>query len=51
VLQVGDFLGIGGHLIAVPFDSLELKGPNGEIVLKGASKEKLQELPLFECGS
>jgi sporulation protein YlmC with PRC-barrel domain len=51
VLEVGGFLGMGGHLIAVPLDSLELKGANGEIVLKGASKEKLKEVPLFEYGS
>jgi sporulation protein YlmC with PRC-barrel domain len=51
VLEVGGFLGMGGHLVAVPFDSLELKGTNGDIVLKGASKEELEKLPGFEYGS
>jgi PRC-barrel domain len=51
VLQVGDFLGLGGHLIAVPLHSLELNGPTGEIALKGASKEALEQLPLFEYSS
>jgi sporulation protein YlmC with PRC-barrel domain len=51
VLQVGEFLGLGGHLIAVPLDSLEFDGPTGEIVLKGASKEALEQLPIFEYSS
>jgi hypothetical protein len=51
VLEVGEFLGLGGHLIAVPFESLEVDGPTGEIVLKGASKEALEQLPIFEYGS
>lgn len=51
VLEVGGFLGVGGHLIAVPLDSLEFDGPTGEIVLKGASKEALEQLPIFAYGS
>jgi sporulation protein YlmC with PRC-barrel domain len=51
VLQVGEFLGLGGHLIAVPFESLEIDDPTGEIVLKGASKEAIEQLPTFEYSS
>jgi hypothetical protein len=50
VLQVGGFLGLGGHLIAIPFRDLFLQ-PLGmnfvKIVLPGATKEMLKELPEF----
>ena len=48
VLQVGDFLGPGGNLVAVPFPSLELGGPRGKIVLPGATRAALAKLPAFE---
>jgi len=51
VLEVGDFLGLRGHLVAVPFRSLELDGPGGRIVLPGATRAALGKLPLFEYGS
>lgn len=50
VLQVGGFLGLGGHLVAIPFQDLFLQ-PLGmnfvKIVLPGATKEMLKELPEF----
>ena len=50
VLQVGGFLGLGGHLVAIPFQDLFLQ-PLGmnfvKIVLPGATKEMLRELPEF----
>jgi len=48
VLQVGGFLGLGGHLVAVPFDSLALEGADGKIVLAGGTRDALNELPEFE---
>ena len=50
VLQVGGFLGIGGHLIAIPFDSLVLNDPSGKIILPGASKEEVKKLAEFKYG-
>jgi hypothetical protein len=47
VLAVGDFAGIGGHLIAIPFRSLKLDDPSGDIVLPGASRAALEKLPVF----
>jgi hypothetical protein len=47
VLAVGDFVGLGSHLIAVPFRSLKLDDPSGSIKLPGASRAALQRLPVF----
>jgi hypothetical protein len=47
VLAVGDFIGVGGHLVAVPFRSLKLDDPSGEIVLPGTSRAALEKLPVF----
>ena len=47
VLAVGDFTGIGGHLIAIPFRSLKLDDPSGDIVLPGVSRAALEKLPVF----
>ena len=42
--------GLGGYLVAVPFESLDLDDPSGEIVLKGATQEALKGLPEFGYG-
>jgi hypothetical protein len=47
VLAVGDFTGLGGHLIAIPFRNLKLDDPSGNIVLPGASRAALEKLPVF----
>jgi hypothetical protein len=47
VLEVGDFLGLGGHLVAVPFTSLELDERSDRIVLAGATREALRKLPVY----
>lgn len=47
VLAVGDFTGVGGHVVAIPFRNLKLDDPNGEIVLPGASRAALEKLPVF----
>ena len=48
ILEVGGFLGVGGHLVAVPFTSLKLDDMGRKIVLPDASKDKLEKLPVFE---
>jgi sporulation protein YlmC with PRC-barrel domain len=48
ILQVGGFLGVGGHLLAVPFNNLTLEDAGSKIVLPGASKEALKKLPEFK---
>ena len=47
VLSVGDFVGLGGELVAVPFKSFKLDDSSGKIVLPGASRAALQKLPVF----
>ena len=47
VLAVGDFTGVGGHLIAIPFRSLKLDDPSGDIMLPGVSRAALEKLPVF----
>lgn len=48
ILQVGGFLGLGGHLVAVPYESLNIDDTGSKIVLPGASKEELKKLPEFK---
>ena len=47
VLAVGEFIGLGDHLVAVPFRVLRLDDPSGIVVLPGASRAALQKLPVF----
>ena len=47
ILQVGGFLGLGGHLVAVPFQSLVLDETGRKITLPNASKDELKKLPEF----
>ena len=47
VLAVGDFTGLSGHVIAIPFRSLKLDDPSGNIVLPGASRAALEKLPVY----
>jgi hypothetical protein len=48
ILQVGGFLGIGSHFVAVPYQSLRIDEAPIKIVLPGASKEALKILPEFK---
>ena len=47
VLQVGGFLGLGGHLVAVPYDSLVIDDAGQKITLPAASKDELKKLSQF----
>jgi sporulation protein YlmC with PRC-barrel domain len=48
ILQVGGFLSLGGHLIAIPYESLTISPDGQKIVLAGASKEAVKSLPEFK---
>jgi sporulation protein YlmC with PRC-barrel domain len=48
ILQVGGFLGIGGHLVAIPYKSLVFKDAQNKIILPGATKEALSSLNEFK---
>ncbi len=47
VLQVGGFLGLGRHLIVVPYDSLVIDETGQKVTLPGASKDELKKLSEF----
>ena len=48
VLQIGGFLGMGVHLVAVPYDSLVIDDEGSKIQLPGASKDELKKLTEFK---
>jgi sporulation protein YlmC with PRC-barrel domain len=48
VLQVGGFLGIGSHLVAIPYTNLQLSEDGKKIALPGASKDELKKLSEFK---
>jgi sporulation protein YlmC with PRC-barrel domain len=45
VIEVGGFLGMGGHLIAIPVRQFKLQDKPPKIVLPGATKEALKQCP------
>jgi PRC-barrel domain len=49
VLSIGGFLGMGSHLVAVPYDTLKLV--DKKLVLPGGTKESLKMLPEFKYAS
>ena len=49
VLSIGGFLGMGTHLVAVPYESL--KSTDDKIVLPGGTKNSLRMLPEFKYAS
>lgn len=46
VLAVGGFLGLGDHLVAVPYSQLTMQ--ENRIILRGATKDALKQLPQFK---
>jgi hypothetical protein len=48
IIEVGGFLGIGSRLVAVPYTSLQISDAGKHIVLPGATKEQLKNLPEFK---
>ncbi|MGE5537128.1 MAG: hypothetical protein ACM30I_00810 [Gemmatimonas sp.] len=49
VLSVGGFLGIGDHLVALPYDTLKIS--EDRIVVAGGTREQLKALPQFKYAS
>jgi hypothetical protein len=48
IIEVGGFLGLGSHLVAVPYSSLQISDEGRRIVLPGATKEQLKALAEFK---
>jgi hypothetical protein len=51
IIEVGGFLGIGAHLVAIPVRKLTLSGAEPNVVLPGATKAALKALPEFKYTS
>jgi hypothetical protein len=49
VLSVGGFLGMGDKLVVLPYE--QLKATDGKIILPGATKDALKDLPAFKYAS
>jgi hypothetical protein len=49
VLSIGGFLGVGTHLVVVPYETL--KFPDKKVILLGGTKEGLKMLPEFKCAT
>jgi sporulation protein YlmC with PRC-barrel domain len=47
IIQVGGFLGVGGRLVAVGYDQLQIDDKGEKITLPGAAKEQLEKLDEF----
>jgi hypothetical protein len=47
ILEVGGFLGLGAHLVAVPFKALKIDEAGGKVVLPGATRSALEKFPEF----
>jgi len=47
VVAVGDFGGLDGHLVAIPFRNLKLDDSSGYVVLPGATRAALEKLPVY----
>jgi sporulation protein YlmC with PRC-barrel domain len=48
ILQVGGFLGMGAHLVAVSYENLQIDETGKKIVLPGASKDELKKLQEYK---
>jgi sporulation protein YlmC with PRC-barrel domain len=48
VISVGGFLGVGGKLVALPYE--QLKRDNGKITISNADKNTLANMPNFTYG-
>ena len=47
IVDVGGFLGIGAHRVAIPVPQFDEVAPT-KIVLKGATQEALKKMPEFK---
>jgi len=50
ILEVGGFLGLGTHLVAMPASAIDIETVKGKIRIKSASRGQLQKMPQFNYG-
>jgi PRC-barrel domain len=47
ILEVGGFLGIGAHRVALPISAVDIETVKGKIRIQGASRDELKKMPEF----
>jgi hypothetical protein len=47
ILEVGGFLGIGAHRVALPISAVDMETVKGKIRIQGASRDELKKMPEF----
>ena len=47
ILEVGGFLGIGAHRVALPISAVDMDTVKGKIRIQGASRDELKKMPEF----
>jgi hypothetical protein len=47
ILEVGGFLGIGAHRVALPISAVDMESVKGKIRIEGASRDELKKMPEF----
>lgn len=50
ILEVGGFLGIGEHRIALPATAIDMETVRGKVLIRNASRAQLQKMPEFNYG-
>jgi sporulation protein YlmC with PRC-barrel domain len=48
ILEVGGFLGIGAHRVALPISAVDMESVKGKIRITGASRDELKKMPEFK---
>ncbi len=48
ILEVGGFLGVGGFLVAIPYQALAISADGSTITFAQGSRAELEQLPEFE---
>jgi sporulation protein YlmC with PRC-barrel domain len=48
ILEVGGFLGIGAHRVALPISAVDMDSVKGKIRIEGASRDQLKKMPEFK---
>lgn len=48
ILEVGGFLGIGAHRVALPISAVDMESVKGKIRIEGASRDELKKMPEFK---
>jgi sporulation protein YlmC with PRC-barrel domain len=48
ILEVGGFLGLGAHRVALPISAVDMDSVNGKNRIEGATRDELKKMPEFK---